>query len=336
MRTTTSANSGTRRRRQPRRRVTMVVVQTLPTAPDSAMSVRRSLSLLALLTSALRPEAAHAQFTGPCDQGGRPATRVAVAGAFVGGNAALYEYFRRAWWSGERSDFRVTYDWDMAFRDQDKLGHALGGYHLTRISSGMLRTACVGGRKATWWGAAYAAAFQLQIEVWDGVQEKYGFSPPDLLFNTMGAAWAVAQFEQPALQAYKPTISYARTIYARHPERWPDGTTANESRPSVDYAGQTYWISTDVDSLLPARFKPYWPGIVRLSVGHSVTDWIDPVSGNAVRGRRKLVLSLDLDPEKLPGQNRAWRQVKHQLSYYRFPAPALVLTPDLALVGWYR
>jgi hypothetical protein len=275
------------------------------------------------------PTRADAQFTGPCARG-RPGTRVLVGGVFVGGNAALYEYFRRAWWSGEKVDFHVNNDWGMQFRDQDKLGHALGGYHLTRISSGLLRGACVGERKSMWWGAAYAAAFQLQIEIWDGMQDKYGFSPPDLLFNTAGAAYAVAQHEAPRLRAFKPTISYARTE-ALH--RAPEGS---ELRPTVDYSGQTYWVSVDVDALLPPERKHLWPGILRVSLGRSITDWVDPATQRTQRAGNLLVLSLDLDPEKLPGDHPVWRQVKHQLSYYRFPAPAIVIGPGGGARAWYR
>lgn len=301
---------------------------------------RRSAVLLTgtalLLGLGATPSAAIAQsaFTGPCDEGGRPGTRVVVAGVFVGGNVALYEYFRRAWWSGERDDFQVNYDWDMEFRDMDKLGHALGGYHLARIGSGLLRAACVGERKAIWWGAAYAAAFQLQIEIWDGYQKKYGFSPPDLLFNTAGAAYAVAQHESPALVAFKPTISYRRTHVARNYASYPEGSNGRELRPSVDYSGQVYWISTDVDRLLPSSARRYWPGILRVSVGHGITDWVDPATGDAIRARRKLMISLDLDPEKLPGNHPVWKQVKHQLSFIHFPGPALVLTPDLSVKAW--
>ena len=62
------------------------------------------------------------------------AVRAAVGGAFIGGNADLYHYFKKAWWSGTRADhFFFHADWDQEFRDQDKLGHMLGGYHLTRI-----------------------------------------------------------------------------------------------------------------------------------------------------------------------------------------------------------
>jgi hypothetical protein len=49
-----------------------------------------------------------------------------------------------------------------------------------------------------------------------------------------------------------------------------------------------------------------------------------------------LLLSIDIDPEKLPGQNRFWKVVKHQLSYYHFPSPALQLTPSFRALDWYR
>ena len=61
------------------------------------------------------------------------AVRTAVGSAFVGGNAYLYHYFKKAWWSGERAPhFFFHADWDQWFRDQDKFGHMFGGYHLAR------------------------------------------------------------------------------------------------------------------------------------------------------------------------------------------------------------
>ena len=185
-------------------------------------------------------------------------------------------------------------------------------------------------------GAAYAAAFQLQIEIWDGFQKKYGFSPPDLVANTAGAALALSQSFVPEMRAIKPTVSYRRTRALKNVDLFPPGADVADLRPTVDYSGQTYWMSTDVDALLPDAAKPYWPGLVRLSVGHSVTDWVNPTTGSFQTGRHVLVVSLDVDPEKLPGDHPAWRAVKKTLSYYHFPAPAPVLTPSMALHKWYR
>ena len=137
------------------------------------------------------------------------AVRAGVGSAFIGGNAYLYHYFKKAWWSGERAPhFFFHADWDQEFRDQDKFGHLLGGYHLARVGYAGLRESCVSDKKAIWWSAAYAAAFQLQIEIFDGMYKKYGFSYADMIANTAGQALAVAQELNPRLRAIKPTFSY--------------------------------------------------------------------------------------------------------------------------------
>jgi hypothetical protein len=266
----------------------------------------------------------------------RRATRTAAAVTFVGANAGLYEYFRRAWWSGERADFRLDWERQSYFRQADKLGHMYGGYFLTVGSRELLEAACYPEKKAAVLGALYAAAFQLQIEVWDGFQARYGFSPPDLVANTAGAGLALTQSFVPVARAIKPTFSYRRTRALRNVDNFPPGAPGYELRPTVDYSGQTYWFSADVDALLPEEARRYWPGILRFSIGRSVTDWVDPTTGQFQTARQRFVLTLDVDPEKLPGDHPLWRTVKKQLSYYHFPAPALVLTPSTKLHKWYR
>jgi len=258
------------------------------------------------------------------------AVRAGVATAFVGGNAYLYHYFKKAWWSGERSDgFFWNADWDMEFRDQDKFGHMVGGYHLTRLGYAGLRAACVSKNKALVASAVYAALFQLQIEIFDARFKQYGFSYPDLLANTAGQALSVVQELKPGLKVVKPTFSYRKTRALKY------RVVESDLRPSIDYSGQTYWLSTDVHQLLPDGAKPYWPSFIRFSAGHSITDWKDQ-TGAPRRAQRKILLSLDLDPEKLPGNAPLWRSIKHTLSYYRFPAPVLQITPGLDVVPWYR
>ena len=262
------------------------------------------------------------------------AVRAGVGAAFLGGNAYLYHYFKKAWWSGERAPhFFFHADWDQWFRDQDKFGHMLGGYHLARFGHAGLRSACVSEKKAIIWSAAYAAAFQLQIEIFDGQFKKYGFSYADMIANTTGQTLAVMQELHPSLRAIKPTFSYHKTRAMKNTDA---GLIGGELRPSLDYSGQTYWFSTDVNRFLPDDAKQYWPSFIRFSVGHTVTDWINPETGAAQRAKRKIILSLDFDAEKLPGNAPWWKSVKHTLSYYRFPSPALELTPKMHLTPWYR
>lgn len=296
--------------------------------------------LLAVSTSQLPAQPQYCQST-PA----RRAARVVVGTVGVAGNVGLYLYFKQVWWSGEKAanGFKFQSDWDQEFRDQDKLGHAWGGYHLARVGRDLLIAGCVSRDRAATMAFLYAAAFQLQIEIWDGTQAKYGFSTGDLLFNTIGAAYMLAQHRQPRFAPFKPTISYWPTDAMRACRR--DAATCGELRSTLDYAGQTYWISTDVDALLPSTMKRAWPGILRLSVGHSITDWIIAPGASGCppgtiqcirRAQRKIVLSLDLDPEKLPGNHPLWRRLKHELSYIHLPSPALVLTPDVRLEAWYR
>ena len=259
------------------------------------------------------------------------AVRTGVGTAFVAGNAYLYHYFKNAWWSGVRAPhFFFHADWDQEFRDQDKFGHMFGGYHLARVGYAGLKEACVSEKKAIFWSAAYAAAFQLQIEIFDGHFVKYGFSYADMIANTTGQTLAVMQELHPRLRAIKPTFSYHETAALRNP---PPGS---ELRPSLDYSGQTYWFSADINDMLPDGAKPYWPSFIRFSAGHSITAWQIPTTTAPQRAQRKILLSLDFDPEKLPGNAPLWRTIKHTLSYYRFPAPALQLTPKLHLSPWYR
>jgi hypothetical protein len=109
-----------------------------------------------------------------------------------------------------------------------------------------------------------------------------------------------------------------------------------ELRPSLDYTGQTYWISANIHDLLPPESRRYWPALVRFSVGHSITDWLDPHTGANIRAQRKILLSLDIDAEKLPGNNRIWKTFKRQVGFIRLPAPVLQITPTTEFIRWYK
>ena len=173
--------------------------------------------LCAMLVAALCLTVRADAQSGVCASSAYRATSRAPAGTgAIAGNVALYQYFRAAWWNGQPAPHSwINWEQHEPFREMDKFGHAYGGYHLARIGSELLDASCVSRTKAVWWSAAYAAAFQLQIELWDGKQAEYGFSPFDLAANTAGASYAVAQHYVPALRNAKPTLSYSRTLASR-------------------------------------------------------------------------------------------------------------------------
>ena len=270
-------------------------------------------------------DSAAIQFARDCQNPSRGLARAAAGLGLTGGYAGLYLYFHHAWWSGTpAAKWFVENDWDREERDVDKFGHMFGGYQLTRLTSELLQAGCVAPSRAAAWAALYAYAFQFQIEEWDGTQQLYGFNPSDLIADATGALFAVAQQHTKALQYIKPVWSYRPTEAYRRRNLPGHG---GQPRATTDYSGQTYWFSTDVHGLLSDGAKPFWPSLIRLSPGYSITDYVDPATGGALRAKRKILVSLDLDPEHLPGDNKVWRTIKHELAFFRIPGPTLQLTP---------
>lgn len=268
-----------------------------------------------------------------CHNPSRNLARTAAAAGLTGGYAGLYLYFHHAWWSGTpATQWFVQNDWDAAERDADKFGHFFGGYQLTRVTSELLLASCVPPSRAVPLAALYAYAFQFQIEEWDGTQQLYGFNPSDLIADAAGALLAVAQQHAPSLQYIKPVWSYQPTAAYRRRNLPGHG---GQPRATTDYAGQVYWFSTDMHGLLPDGGKKFWPSIVRISPGYSITNYVDPVTGGGLRAKRRILLSIDLDPEKLPGDNRIWRIVKHELAFIRIPGPTVQLTPTRKFFALY-
>jgi hypothetical protein len=290
----------------------------------------------AAMLSPCRPVAAvgdQAQIGESCRNPSPGLARAAAGAGLAGGYAGLYLYFHHAWWSGTPAPkWFIQNDWDQAERDADKFGHLFGGYHLTRVTSELLQAGCVGKSSAVEAAVLYAYAFQFQIEEWDGTQQLYGFSPADLIADAGGALLASVQIRNGDLRyikpvwSYRPTAAFRRRNLAGH---------NGQPRATTDYAGQVYWLSTDVHDALPESVKRFWPALLRVSPGYSITDYIDPVTGQPLRAKRRLLLSLDLEPEALPGDNRVWKVVKHELSFLRVPGPTLQLTPKGAYLGFY-
>ncbi len=258
---------------------------------------------------------------------GRTISRIVAGTAFTATNLVLWDYLKQQWWNGERSDrFWVHYDWGEDWHDQDKFGHLLGGYQLTRVGTEVLQSACISRKTAAVWAYVYSNAFQFQIEMLDATQKEYGFSPADMLFNVTGSTLRLSQEFFPVMRHIKPTFSY-----------WPSGAMWKVIRKeavnpylhaTIDYSGQTYWFSFDVDSLLPKQAADVWPGFLRVSLGAGITDWVDPNTATSrYFARRRWLLSLDLDVGKLPGDHPVWKAIKENLSYVHIMGPAIQLWP---------
>jgi len=184
--------------------------------------------------------------------------------------------------------------------------HAFGSYHLARTA--VLATCADRASRvnAAWKSAGVSLAIGTMKEVADGYYN--GFSPIDLGVDAVGAGYAVAQAYFSVLEKITPSFSVAPRAFLNR--RGPRGAL-------VDYANQTVWLSANVHDLLPTRAANAWPLPIRLSVGRRAFGGATP---------SEYVVGLDLDAERLPGNNPAWVRVKSILRSVRLPGPALVMS----------
>jgi hypothetical protein len=251
----------------------------------------------------------------PPEEGGVSAWRVAaVTGASAGAALAVMETQRRRWWADRSPEFRVQNDWAYV-RWADKLGHFYAAAVQTRLYRSSLRWAGVPEDQARLWGAVGGFTNQLYYEVLDGYGPIWGFSPGDVVFNTLGVYFAAAQADDPAFDAFFFKASY-----------WPSGWEGKNLLD--DYAGQTYWLTASPHRLAPDAAKRYLPPWLNLAVGYGARDRdeLDFLTTSVV------YVGLDFEPAGLPFRGKVWDALVPVLRHVHFPAPAVRVTPDPAFV----
>ena len=229
--------------------------------------------------------------------------------AVAGGNAALglgvMEAQRRRWWEGRSPRFHFQNDWNYVLWT-DKLGHFYAARGFTQYYGTTLQWAGLPEKRARLWGAGAAFTNMLFFEVLDGFGPQWGFSTGDLLFNTLGVGYGVAQGVVPVLEAVHLKASY-------YPSGWEDKNITD------DYAGQTWWLTVNPHRLGARRLPP----------------WLSVAAGYAARERdewdflteRHVFVGLDIEPAGLPIRGKVWEAMVPWPRLIHFPAPAVRITP---------
>jgi hypothetical protein len=208
----------------------------------------------------------------------------------------------------------VSNDWAYV-RWADKLGHFYAASLLTRGYRSALRWSGVSEEQARLWGAVGGFANQLYYEVLDGYGPQWGFSPGDLVFNTLGVYFATAQADDPRLDAVCFKVSY-----------WPSGW--NGKNPIDDYAGQTYWLTANPHRFAPDAAKRYLPAWLNVAVGYGARDRDE----HDFLTTSLVYAGLDLEPAGLPLHGPVWDRLVPLLRHVHLPFPAVRLSPDPAFV----
>ena len=244
-----------------------------------------------------------------------------AGGGVLGVNYYLYRRFKNIWWDHPRTSFhfyrgwrRTTGNWDLGADDSlwfhvDKFGHFFGASLISRYSASLARWTGLSDGWADWTGVILASLMMLEIEIYDGYFEEWGFSIGDLLANEIGALWPLLQRRIYPLEKVNFKISYLRSSEHSHNQFFIE-----------DYGGMTFWFCYDIQSLLPTNAQHIWPDFLDLALGYGTTK--------KTGGELEVVLALDYDLTKLPLKSKVLRNIAKILNNVHFPSPAIRITPQ--------
>ena len=237
-------------------------------------------------------------------------------------NWFVYHQFNSAWWSESRSGFhfykgyrRTRGAYDLAPSDSyyfhlDKAGHIYSSIFLTESLTNIHHWIGLSESRASWTGALLASLLMLEIEIYDGFFEEWGFSPGDFVANELGVLWVLLQRKSPALKGIRIKLSYD--------PRAP----LEEDHWIKNYSAMTFWLSLPIHRWLPIEAQRVWPSWLNLAIGYG-TDQLR-------HGNLEAYVALDLNSDALLQSNSLFvKPLRTFVNYLHLPMPALRFRPSL-------
>jgi len=232
-----------------------------------------------------------------------------------------------AWYKDyPQSSFHLFNDSD-EWMQADKCGHAVTANYISRIGYQSYRWSGVKEKPAAWFGGMLGFAYLLNIEILDGFSSGWGFSPGDLVANTLGSMIFIGQQLAWHEQRFSLKYSFHQTEYAQYrPDLLGENLVQNMLK---DYNGHTYWLSGNVSAFLPAKTKfPKW---FNVAIGYGAEGMTGSSAHSGAGGQvipayvpyRKFFLSVDVDLTRIPTKSKVLKGVFNILSFIKIPAPAV-------------
>jgi len=226
-----------------------------------------------------------------------------------------------------RSPFHLFND-NNEWLNMDKMGHATTAYNIAAIQGDLLRWGGVKQGVASMAGTLTALGFMTMIEIMDGHSAKWGFSEGDMLANIAGCLLYEGQQLMWGQQRISLKYSYHHTLFAHYA---PGELGSNlQERMLKDYNGQTYWLSVNIGSFLPAASSfPKW---LNLSAGYGAEGMIGGVKNpTEINGQpipefkryRQFYFGLDADLYRIDGLSPLSSTLLKVNRTIKFPAPVL-------------
>lgn len=255
-------------------------------------------------------------------------TVIAAETAFLG--AAVYGANELWYKNFPRTSFHFFNDNDEWFQ-LDKAGHAYTSYQLGRAGFALMKWSGVEQRKAAWYGGSLGFIYLAAVEVLDGFQAQYGFSPGDVAANAAGSLLLIGQELKWKEQRIALKASFHTT---RYPQYRPEllGKSFNEQLLK-DYNGQTIWLSCNIRSFVSGESNfPKW---LNIAFGYGAEGMTGarknpPFNKEGIlippfERYRQFYLSPDIDLTKIKTRSKLLRSVFWTLNSLKFPAPAVEL-----------
>lgn len=235
--------------------------------------------------------------------------------------AAYWLVFEKGWWDDERSHFHFENDFDYAL-NLDKFGHFAAGVMLGESFYEGYRWAGATEFQSYLFAGLSAMMTHVAIDVKDGYSPEWGFSIFDVLSGTLGGFLPMAERYIPVFKYVDLKWSYWINTKAYY--RQSDTGVFTD-----DYVNQTFWASFKPYRLLPAAARQYYPSWLAIAAGLSIDE---KVFTKEPHPRREVYIALDYDLEAFRPQSRMARTIIKYLNYFKFPAPAVQVYPD---VHWF-
>lgn len=260
-------------------------------------------------------------------------------GISAGLTAASYTagilYLSEVWYQDHERVPMHFYNDNAGWMQMDKVAHAYIAYHQSRAGYEMMKWSGLNENTAIFLGGSLGFIFQLPIEIFDGLYEGYGFSWGDVYANTAGSLLFILQQKFIEEQAIKFKFSYFPSRYSQYNPRVL-GDNALESL-FTDYNSQTYWLSFNLNKIIPIQRIPNWLSLaVGYSAGGVLSEFNNPtrVGGQPIpefNRYRQFFLSPDIDYAKLKSKNTFLNGLLEGLNLTKFPAPAVEYSTEY---GW--
>ena len=265
----------------------------------------------------------------------RKRIRLVAAANVIGYGGTMIGLYSDWYKNYPQSNFHFFND-NKEWNQVDKVGHGYSAYIEAYGSMEMWRWAGLSQRKSAWIGGLSALAYQTVIETMDGFSTEWGWSWGDMGANVFGSGLLVGQELAWNEQRLKFKFSFHRKTYNS-----PDlASRANDiygsswsERMIKDYNGQTYWLSANMKSFMPASNLPSW---LSVAFGYGADDMFGAEAnlqklkdGTITFNRsdipryRQYYLSPDIDLTKIKTHSKFLKIAFGALNAFKFPLPSL-------------